>query len=164
WVFSALLFILAAVRLNYTLHLPRGDPLNGGRDFYDPIVAELLVVSLMTLGTIPLVMGWVPRFNFVASTASRNLFELSGLSVLWLLWLVGCVVSTSIWPSLSFCAQFETCRVLTAMMAFAWLGWIVLVCLVVVAILSAVSKVRPTRSPMMVEWASPSQMARSVTV
>ena len=34
WVFSGLLFILTAVRLNYTLHLPRGDPLNGGRDFY----------------------------------------------------------------------------------------------------------------------------------
>ena len=154
-------------------------------------------------------MGWVPRFNFVASTASRNLFELTGLSVLWLLWLVGCVVSTvrlrplpcivheldssssldrilrrirrplpkkpsptyvlfadlqSIWPSLAFCYQFEACRVLTAMMAFAWLGWVVLVGLIVVAILSAVSKVRPTRSPMMVEWASPSQMARSVTV
>ena len=72
--------------------------------------------------------------------------------------------SQSIWPSLAFCYQFEACRVLTAMMAFAWLGWIVLVGLIVVAILSAVSKVRPTRSPMMVEWASPAQMARSVTV
>nr|VWP01510.1 Calcium dependent mitochondrial carrier protein [Ganoderma boninense] len=134
----------------------------------DPIVAELLVVSLMTLGTIPLVLstrkGWVPNFNFLTSTASRNLVELGGLSVLWLLWLVGCVVSTSIWPDLSFCYQFEPCRILTAMMAFAWLGWIVVVGLIVVAILSTVAKVRPTRAPMTVEWASPSNMARSVTV
>ncbi|TBU25888.1 hypothetical protein BD311DRAFT_668722 [Dichomitus squalens] len=152
WVFSALLLILTCVRLNYTLHLPKGDPLNNGRDFYDPIVAELLVVSILTLGTIPLVMEWVSPN--ITSTASRNLLELSGLAVLWLLWLVGCVVSTSIWPNLTFCYQFEPCRILTAMMAFAWLGWIVLVGLIVIAILNAVSKVRPTRAPMMVEWAS----------
>ena len=70
----------------------------------------------------------------------------------------------SIWPNLAFCAQFAACRVLTAMMAFAWLGWIVLVGLIILAILAAVSKVRPARAPMMVEWAAPAHMARSVTV
>lgn len=33
-MFSALLLILTCVRLGYTLHLPRGDTLNGGVDFY----------------------------------------------------------------------------------------------------------------------------------
>lgn len=75
WVFAALLFIFTAVRLNYTLHLPKGDPLNGGSDFFgmffclrliekrsrlpradlDPIVAHLLVCSMLALGSIPFV-------------------------------------------------------------------------------------------------------------
>ena len=38
-------------------------------------------------------MGWVPNFIASRSTASANLLELSGLSVLWLLWLIGCVIS-----------------------------------------------------------------------
>ncbi|EIW62346.1 uncharacterized protein TRAVEDRAFT_164255 [Trametes versicolor FP-101664 SS1] len=152
WVFAALLFIFTAVRLNYTLHLPKGDPLNGGSDFFDPIVAHLLVCSMLALGSIPFVMHWVPQL--ITSAASANLFELAALSVIWLLWLVGCVVSTSIWPNLSFCYQFAPCRILSAMMAFAWLGWIVLVVLIVLAVLNAVQKARPARSPLVVEWAA----------
>ena len=48
------------------------------------------------------------------------------------------------------------------MMAFAWLGWIALVGLIIVAILNAVSKVRPMRAPMMVEWASTPSFAQPV--
>ena len=127
-------------------------------------------------------MQWVPQF--ITSAASANLFELASLSVIWLLWLVGCVVSTvstpivlrvslvtgaddigllrraschllqSIWPNLSFCFQFAPCRILTAMMAFAWLGWVALVGLIVIAVLTAVKKARPSRAPLMVEWAA----------
>ncbi|KAI0365470.1 hypothetical protein BV20DRAFT_1028060 [Pilatotrama ljubarskyi] len=158
WVFAAVLLILTSVRLNYTLHLPKGDPLNGGADFLDPIVAHLLVCSLLSLGSIPFVMHWVPPL--ITSAASANLFELAALSVIWLLWLVGCVVSTSIWPNLVFCYQFEPCRILSAMMAFAWLGWIVLVGLIVLAVVNAVQKARPARSPLMVEWAAQSTFAR----
>ncbi|KAI0637492.1 hypothetical protein C8Q77DRAFT_369402 [Trametes polyzona] len=157
WVFAALLLILTSVRLNYTLHLPKGDPLNGGTNFFDPIVAHLLVCSLLALGSIPFVMHWVPPL--ITSAASANLFELAALSVIWLLWLVGCVVSTSIWPNLQFCYQFAPCRILSAMMAFAWLGWISLVVLIVLAVLTAVQKARPSRSPLMVEWASNSSFA-----
>ncbi|KAJ8469384.1 hypothetical protein ONZ51_g9026 [Trametes cubensis] len=92
WVFAAIVLILTSVRLNYTLHLPKGDPLNNGVDFFDPIVAHLLACSLLALGTIPFVMQWVPQL--ITSAASANLFELASLSVIWLLWLVGCVVST----------------------------------------------------------------------
>ncbi|RPD54120.1 hypothetical protein L226DRAFT_540300 [Lentinus tigrinus ALCF2SS1-7] len=162
WVFAALLFILTCVRLNYTLHIPNGDPLNGGRNFYDPVVAELLVCSLLTLGSIPFAMGWIP--TMFSSAASSNLLELAALSILWLLWLVGCCVSTSIWPNLNFCLQFEPCRILTAMMAFAWLGWTALVGLLIVAILNVVHKARPPRSPMMVEWAGGSSPVRQGTI
>ncbi|KAI0766199.1 hypothetical protein BD413DRAFT_572214 [Trametes elegans] len=159
WVFAALLLIFTSVRLNYTLHLPHDDPLNGGKDFFDPIVAQLLVCSVIALGSIPFVLQWIPPL--ITSAASANLFELAALSVIWLLWLVGCVVSSSIWPNLMFCYQFAPCRILTAMMAFAWLGWIALVGLIVLAILNAVHKARPASSPMMVEWAAQSTFARS---
>ncbi|RDX48450.1 hypothetical protein OH76DRAFT_1404711 [Lentinus brumalis] len=162
WVFATLLFILTCVRLNYTLHLPSGDTLNKGVDFYDPIVAELLVCSLLSLGLIPFVMGWIPVV--LSSAASSNLLELTTLSVLWLLWLVGCCVSTSIWPNLTFCMQYAPCRILTAMMAFAWLGWTTLVGLIVIAILNVVHKARPSRAPIMVEWAAGSSFARPGTV
>ncbi|KAJ2995061.1 hypothetical protein NUW54_g7453 [Trametes sanguinea] len=49
WLFSAVLLGLTATRLHYTLHLPPGDPLNNGNSFYDPIVAELLVTSVLGL-------------------------------------------------------------------------------------------------------------------
>lgn len=32
----------------------------------------------------------------------------------------------SIWGNLAFCQHFEACRILTAIVAFSWLGWIIL--------------------------------------
>ncbi|KAH9918565.1 uncharacterized protein BXZ73DRAFT_105201 [Epithele typhae] len=153
WVFAGILTIITIVRLSYTTHLPPGDTLNGGRDFFDPIVVELLVSSILALGTIPFVLRWIPpQFS---SQSSNNVFELGSVGLLWLFWLSGCVVSTSIWPDLSFCAQFAQCRTLSAMMAFAWLGWVALTGLGVIAILAVAHKARAPSSPMMVEWAGP---------
>lgn len=39
-IFSLILFGLSAARLHYTTHLPRGDPLNGGKDFYGSLFTE----------------------------------------------------------------------------------------------------------------------------
>ena len=33
-------------------------------------------------------------------------------------------VNQAIWGDLSWCSQFQACRILSAMMAFAWLGWL----------------------------------------
>ena len=41
---------ITAGRISYTEHLPGGDPLDGGTDFYDPVVVELLVCSLLMIG------------------------------------------------------------------------------------------------------------------
>ena len=49
WLFSAVLLGLTATRLHYTLFLPPFDPLNNGQPFYDPIIAELLVTSVLAL-------------------------------------------------------------------------------------------------------------------
>lgn len=74
------------------------------------------------------------------------------------------VAPQSIWPNLTFCMQFAPCRILTAMMAFAWLGWTTLVGLIAVAILNVVHKARPARAPIMVEWAAGSSFGRQGTV
>lgn len=124
-LFSFILLALTGARLNYTEHLPRGDPLNGGHNFSDPVVGELLFTSLIT-------MAWSAFIIYTIHKCAENKYvstfaaELVGLFVLWLFWISGAAVATSIWGNLSFCQQFEACRVLSAMLAFTWLGWIVL--------------------------------------
>ena len=49
WLFSAVLLGLTATRLHYTLFLPPYDPLNNGQSFFDPIVVELAVTSILAL-------------------------------------------------------------------------------------------------------------------
>jgi hypothetical protein len=47
WVLSLVLLGLSAARIHYTENLSPDDPLNGGQDFYDPVVAELLATSII---------------------------------------------------------------------------------------------------------------------
>ena len=73
----------------------------------------------------------------------RLFFELPFLWCLWVLYLVGAALATvslviyvsyrdsnsspllqSLWGDLSFCWQFHACRLLTALVAFSWIGWI----------------------------------------
>jgi len=140
WVFSAVVLGLTAARLHYTTHpgLPPYDPLNNGLPFYDPIVAELLASSILTL----LWTSWVIHVIFrsfeygrVTSFAS----ELLGLFVLFVLWLVGAAIATTVWGNLKWCWVYEPCRLLTALVAFAWMGWIVLFALLLVSALFALS-------------------------
>ncbi|KAF8060189.1 hypothetical protein FPV67DRAFT_1564444 [Lyophyllum atratum] len=133
-IISFILFCLSAARLHYTTHLPAKDPLNGGKNFYDPIVAEILFTTLMT-------MPWCGFIIFCIHKRVENRLvstfrgELIGLGFLWLFWIVGAAISSSIWGNLSWCHQFEACRVLSALLAFAWLGWIVITMILVVSLL-----------------------------
>lgn len=137
FVFATVEFGLTAARLHYTTHLPPGDPLNSGHKFYDPIVAELLASALLAMLWAPMVIHMIHgRYEF--RYLSRVWHELTGLFVLWILWLVGAAVATSIWPNLpSFCSQFSACRLLTAMVAFAWLGWLTLTALMATTLMYA---------------------------
>ncbi|OCB90750.1 hypothetical protein A7U60_g2050 [Sanghuangporus baumii] len=165
WIFSVVLLGLTAARIHYTTHLDPLDPLNDGQSFYDPIVAELLVCSILAIVWSPLVYVctfMIPLLqNYLSALFWRSYgllwcmihmihgrreykflslvwHELLGLAILWLLWLVGAAVATSIWPNLpSFCSQYNACRVLTAMVAFSWLGWITVTALVVTTLLYA---------------------------
>ncbi|KAJ7163960.1 hypothetical protein C8R43DRAFT_259202 [Mycena crocata] len=137
-VFSLVLFGLSAARLRYTTHLPPGDPLNSGKNFADPIVVELLFSALV--GMIWAIYAVVAihhmredRFVYTFTA------EIVVLSVLFILYLVGAAIATSIWEDLSFCQQFRACRILTAMLAFAWMSWIVLFCSLMASLFTAIA-------------------------
>ncbi|KAH0579507.1 hypothetical protein J132_11211 [Termitomyces sp. J132] len=132
--FSFLLFCLSAARLGYTTNLPEGDPLNGGRNFYDPIVVELLFTTLMTMPWCGYVTYCIYK-RFEARYLSTFRDELIMLVVLWFFWIIGAAIASSIWGDLTWCSQFNACRVLSALEAFAWLGWIALTMLVIVSAL-----------------------------
>ncbi|KAJ6557406.1 hypothetical protein DFH09DRAFT_1317528 [Mycena vulgaris] len=122
-LFSLIVFGLTIGRLNYTNHLPRGDTLNRGKDFYDPDVVELLVTSMMSLAWAGFVIYTIHKRveNNLVSTFRG---ELIGLFIVWMFWLVGSAIATTQWGSLGFCQEFEPCRVLSALVAFAWLCWL----------------------------------------
>jgi len=123
WVFSFVLLGLTSARLNYTN--------KGG--FYDQIVAELLVCSLFALLFIPFVLRLIHRYlDHPALSHRPDAVEFLSLAILWLLWLVGASVATSMWPDLSYCQGYEPCRVLSAMLGFAWLGWLTISALLVI--------------------------------
>jgi len=134
-LFSVVLLGLTAARIHYTEHLPASDPLNNGHNFYDPIIAELLVCALLAMVWCPLVVHMIHGRNEYRFL-SKVWHELVGLSILWIMWLVGAAVATSIWPNLpSFCSHFKACRLLDAILAFAWLGWFITSALVVTMLL-----------------------------
>ncbi|KAJ6577439.1 hypothetical protein B0H19DRAFT_1119926 [Mycena capillaripes] len=137
-LFSLVLFGLTAARLRYTTHLPPGDPLNNGTNFFDPIVVELLFSSLVgMLWSVYAVVTihHMREDRIISSFAS----EIVALSILFLLYLVGAAIATSIWGNLSFCHQFRPCRILTAMVAFAWMSWIMLLFLLVASVFVAIA-------------------------
>ncbi|EPS99716.1 hypothetical protein FOMPIDRAFT_1030749 [Fomitopsis schrenkii] len=154
WLVSAILFGLTIARLSYTTHLPRGDPLNHGSDFYDPVVVELLIDTLLAFAFAPFVFNRLDRF--LTFSISKAVLEVIALAVLWLLWLIGCGIATSIWPNLTFCYNFTACRVLAAMTAFAWLGWLTICALLVLGFIAVFSKNRESdlsSNDDMVQWA-----------
>ncbi|KIM89662.1 hypothetical protein PILCRDRAFT_192356 [Piloderma croceum F 1598] len=140
FLFSIVLFGLCAARLHYTTHLPPNDPLNGGTSFYDPIVAELLVTSLFTMLWSPTIAHAVhTKYEYRRRYLSSFLFELAGLGLFFVFWIVGAGVATSLWGNLRFCHQYQACRILTTLVAFAWMGFIMIFILLVVSTLFAIS-------------------------
>ncbi|KAF8890929.1 hypothetical protein BD779DRAFT_1515260 [Infundibulicybe gibba] len=119
--FSAVLLGLTAERLHHTRHLPFGDPLNpGGRHFYDPIVAELVTTSslaiMWSLWIIAVISGRIERGH-------SHIVEHTGIFILWVMYLVGAAIATRHWHDVSFCWNVRACRVVTALVAFAWINW-----------------------------------------
>jgi hypothetical protein len=79
--------------------------------------------------------------------------ECIALSMFWMMWFIGTAIATvssilhllresypdddhtqTFWGNLGWCHQYSPCRVLTALVAFAWIGWVVLLSLLGLAL------------------------------
>ncbi|KZP04147.1 hypothetical protein FIBSPDRAFT_1044777 [Athelia psychrophila] len=140
FLFSAVLFGLCCARLHYTRHLEPYDPLNRGTPFYDPIVAELLAASVLTMLWAPVIAHGVhAKRESARGYFTSFLFEAIGLFMFFVLWLVGAAIASSFWGNLHFCRQYQTCRLLTALVAFAWMGWIIISILLTISVMFAIA-------------------------
>jgi hypothetical protein len=152
-LFSFILFCLCCARLNYTTNLQHDDPLNGGISFYDPDIAFLLVCTLFSMAYAPFaifVIHWRREYRY----AGKVWHEAVALFLLWLFYIIGTAIATSFWGALSWCQGFLACRVLSALVAFAWLTWITLTALLVLTLLFALANGRESWSePAHGRWA-----------
>ncbi|KAI0764129.1 hypothetical protein BC629DRAFT_1293649 [Irpex lacteus] len=146
FLFAAVLLGLTAARVHYTLHIPEGDPLNGGRDFYDPIVIELLVTAALTLLWVPWVIHVIAKtsdYGWVSTFAGETV----ALSILFVMWLVGSAIASGEWGNLHWCQIYKPCRILTAMVAFSWMGFIIIFILLITNLMFAIAN-RAFREPL----------------
>jgi hypothetical protein len=160
-LFSIVLLGLSGARIRYTTHLENGDPLNNGVNFYDPVVAELLFTSLVTFfWSIFMLLTLHKRWEH--GFVSTFLFEIIVDVVLWLFWLGGAAAASHIWSDIHWCQMYKPCRILSALLAFAWLGWIVLTVLLVITILFTVAN-KGAHDPSHGRW-DPDATRRSVSM
>ncbi|KAK2460417.1 hypothetical protein APHAL10511_007582 [Amanita phalloides] len=115
-LFSLLLFCLCCARLNYT---------TSEFGFYEPIIVELLVTTLLTIPWALYIIYCIHK-RVETKYVSKFREEIIGLAVLWLFWIVGAADASAIWVTLPNCQQDRPCQVLSALLAFAWLGWVTL--------------------------------------
>ncbi|KAH9985256.1 hypothetical protein BJV77DRAFT_1062032 [Russula vinacea] len=146
-VLSLVLLGLSAARIHYTENLSPGDPLNGGQHFYDPVVAELLATSII-------VMHW-SMFAVHAIYMRRDQLvihtfgvECIALSIIWKMWLTGTAIATVSeflhllrvsnpdveMINVQLVPTYSPCRLLTALVAMAWIGWVLLLLLLGIAL------------------------------
>ncbi|KAJ3785664.1 hypothetical protein GGU10DRAFT_354165 [Lentinula aff. detonsa] len=134
-VFAFILFVLCCVRINDTLQA----------NFYDPVIAELLFTSIVTM----LWCGLMLCIFFVETLKFEfiRLYwqELIGLVILWFFWIGGAAAASNIFGDLDLCRQFQACQLLSAVLAFAWLGWIVLTVMLIISIVVMITATRDGR-------------------
>jgi hypothetical protein len=79
WLLSVVLLGITAERIYYTEHLPAGDPLNGGRNFYGAIHSSL---------------PFLPVLNRVAlDRTAAELLATSAIAVLWIPFMYASIIS-----------------------------------------------------------------------
>ncbi|KAF5390702.1 hypothetical protein D9757_002577 [Collybiopsis confluens] len=116
-LFSIILLGLTAARINYTLGLAVG--------FYDPIVVELLVSSIIAIIWSFFIMHIIHTIR-VGGPVTTFRHESIGFIIIWIMFLVGAAIATNFWANLSVCFGTFTCDILTAIVAFSWLNFITL--------------------------------------
>ncbi|THH05654.1 hypothetical protein EW145_g4638 [Phellinidium pouzarii] len=105
---------------------------NSVAGFYDAIIAELLVTSLLTLLWVPFTLLFHRSAGTVGSGAGSSSgrsrvsplhAETGGNSILWLMWLVGGSIATHKWPNRILAGFGKQGSVLLAIVALAWIAF-----------------------------------------
>ncbi|KAH7876942.1 uncharacterized protein C8R40DRAFT_1096590 [Lentinula edodes] len=116
-LFSIVLLGLTAARIHQTLNFAPGT------SFYDPIVVELLVTSILAM-----IWSWfiIHTIHTIRVSGPLTTFrhESIGILIIWIMFLVGTAIATNFWANLGVCFGVFTCDILTAIVAFAWLCFI----------------------------------------
>jgi hypothetical protein len=101
----------------------------------DSVVAELLVVSVITILWIPYMYALLssPQLPLTPSRSLRTIHHrhhtslfhtfvhsLLGLFLLTIAFLAGAGVANKYWAHLGWCWTYHACRILTVLLAFAW--------------------------------------------
>lgn len=129
------LFVFTIIRIAFTIQPRDNVRFSGfnGKSFYDQPVAELCFcgsVSLIFSITMLVVLATkTPR-----ALISRNWFEVIANGILCFVWLGGAAACSALWMNLNYCSVFSQCRILQAMLAFAWFGWVFITINLVVSI------------------------------
>ncbi|KJA26596.1 hypothetical protein HYPSUDRAFT_198867 [Hypholoma sublateritium FD-334 SS-4] len=120
---STTLLGLTAYRINYTKHLSNGDILTNNSNFYDPIIVELLVTSILALlFSLFLIAAVFSRFG----TGAKGFFaEHAMMWIIWIMFLVGAAITAHTWRNTWWCrGGYKECRIIAAIKAFSWICWI----------------------------------------
>jgi len=124
WIFSVILIGFTASRIHFT---------HATAQFFEPITAEILSTSIIALiwTTYIILFLGVQAGGVAASYAVENFFNI----ILWVLYLVGNAIFSHKFAHIGQCRRgAETCRILTGIMAFAWINWAFLTFLIIISL------------------------------
>ncbi|KAJ2916359.1 hypothetical protein MD484_g4070, partial [Candolleomyces efflorescens] len=119
WCCAVVLLGLTAYRIHYTKRSNTGDVLTSRTHYYDPIIVELLVTSILTfIGSLAIIAMIASRMGGPKSFMGELLF----LFIVWVMFLVGAAITTHKWLHLKWCrGSQKVCRILETIKAFSWI-------------------------------------------
>ncbi|TFK72659.1 hypothetical protein BDN72DRAFT_304458 [Pluteus cervinus] len=143
WICAAILLGLTASRIHFT----RGFGFYGAISSFvvlthiahrsvDPIIVELLVTACLFVIWAPIAICLL----LLGAKTLANIADMIALFVLWVMTLVGAAIASHFWHGLGFCWRFRACKVLSAVVSFAWITWAVATILLILAMASMGSK------------------------
>ncbi|KIL62996.1 hypothetical protein M378DRAFT_12495 [Amanita muscaria Koide BX008] len=124
-IFAIILIGLTSSRIHFTHQQPIG--------FFEPITADILATSIIaflwSLAVLLLLAGRVG--GSLASFFIENIMYF----LIWVLYLVANAIYSHKFAHIGHCRRFaEQCRVITAILAFAWINWAIYTFLIVISL------------------------------
>ncbi|EAU87486.1 hypothetical protein CC1G_02245 [Coprinopsis cinerea okayama7 len=122
WACAVVLLGLTAYRIHYTKRRNEPDVLTNRTHYWDPIIVELLVTSILAiLGSFWFLVALCTRSRLggLGSFASEAIY----LFIIFVMFLVGAAYTTHHWLSLRWCDGYRVCSVLQTIKAFSFICW-----------------------------------------